>query len=305
MIQNITCIIHGNRKLRSQTKLALHLLNNDPSFTVKMVYTQHMGHASELAEKASIDGTDLVISIGGDGTCNEVINGIMKTKSRPVFGIIPNGTGNDYHRMLGQFNAGEFIKAIKEVQQKNIDITLIEGNFDSKYSLNIVGCGLDGFAVKNYEKTKDNKLIGGAIGYILATLKAILKFKPQNLKIKADTFTYQGKVLMACMCKGRALGHGMVVNTEAELDNGLLSISLFGDVKMIHYLKNYSKFKKGKPLIHPEVQYHQATEVIIEGNEDVYIEADGELVGNLPAKFSVIPSAVTLLHPIYKQTISK
>lgn len=269
--------------------------------SVEIIYTERSKHATEIARNEANSGSEVLIAVGGDGTCNEVINGIMGSSNHDVvFGILPNGTGNDFHRMLGNFDADIFLEGLQNRKFRKIDLCELTQNGIKTYALNIAGTGFDGHVIKLLTQQRKKWNMKGKFSYTTAIARAFFSYKKPTVRIVSDEFTYEGKMLLLAVCNGSTFGHGLQIQPGAKFDDGLLNIALFGKVSLIDYVRNLSKLKKGIYTEHPEVTYFSTKEVEIQKTDGViYCEADGELVGQGTLKFRIVPAAIHLLEVNY------
>ena len=266
-----------------------------PNLQVKIVKTKYEKHAIEIAKKEA-DIADVLVAVGGDGTCNEVLQGIRMSGNHDVcLAIIPNGTGNDFFKMLTPLSEKAFIDKLVERQPKRIDIGMT--SFQSKTApfLNIADLG---FGAKVVEiMNKQRRLgIGGKLSYAMAILRSFFIYKKSQILIKGDDFEYNGKVLMVAFCNGSTFGHGIVINPDATLDNGNLCLTVIGDVSLITYIRKLSKLKQGIKITHPKIHYFKSTNTrIIESDMTQVVEGDGELLGKSVAEIYVLKSALNII----------
>jgi diacylglycerol kinase (ATP) len=297
MIQ-VKFIVNSTCKLSKKAKLAIQLCCENEFLTCTFSRTNGPKHAIDLAKKAVVDGSDVIVAVGGDGTCNEVVNGMMKeVKCSSKFAIIPNGTGNDFHRMIGEFDPEQFVTKLVNRQSNHIDLIQVNLNHDMRFALNIAGCGFDGYVVNLLDKQREKWKIGGKISYAFAILRAFFLFKKSKLSIKTDAFDYDGKALLIVACNGSTFGHGLVVYPEARLNSGKIGVTLFGDVSLWDYIKYLRRIKKGIKIKHPEVHYLETDEMSINaGKSNLFVECDGELISSGNPEFKIVPRAIQLVY---------
>jgi diacylglycerol kinase (ATP) len=294
----IAFIINSSRKLNQISMETLDLAKRDATLTCHFFKTEYPKHAVKIAEDVSNLDFDSVIAVGGDGTCNEVLNGIQLSinKRAILFGIVPNGTGNDFHKMIGEFQPDIFISSIKKQRHKQIDICKVQLNDSISYALNIAGIGFDGFVVQHLEKMRSTIRLNGKIAYALAILQSFIYFKKRRVHIQCAKFNYDGKLMLMAVCNGRSFGHGLFINPEAKIDDGKLNITLLGEVTFWDYIKNIGRLKKGLKINHPNVHYFQTEEIQINmQSESLCTELDGENIGSGNVNFSIEKGVLKLL----------
>lgn len=295
----VAFIINSSRKLNSNSIQTLDLVNFDPRLSSLLLYTKRPKHAIELAEKYCNEGYDCIVSVGGDGTNNEVVNGIQRSKRRKevIFGIIPNGSGDDFQKMLGEFRPAEFVGMLLTQQSKSIDLIQLTSENKTWYALNIAGIGFDGHVVGILEKFRKRWGLKGKFAYALAILNSFITFRKTEISITADSFHYVGKILMLAVCNGKAFGHGLFIHPDAEFSDGELGITLLGDVSFIDYVRNIGKLKRGEKIDHPGISYFNSKQISVRFHEkSLYTEVDGENLGQVPYDFQVLSNRLKIIH---------
>ena len=261
-------------------------------------FTEYAGHAVELAQQFSRDKYDFIVAVGGDGTLNEVVNGMIHTSSNAVLGHIPMGTANDFSKTIElNKDIDQFISLLNNNATKTIDIgkvtCLTKKEKIVRYFINIADAGLGGYVANSLNKSK--KLLGPNFTYFQAIIKGIIRFKKPLVNIKIGNITYEGKLMSIAICNGTTFGSGLIISPEAILDDGKFHITLLGDVTLLDYFKNLKKLKKGIKLTHPHIHYYSADKVQLKTDEICEIEADGEHVGKGESIFEILPKAIKIL----------
>jgi len=263
-------------------------------------YTEGAGHAIELARDAASDGYRYLVAVGGDGTVNEVANGILNTGSAGdvSFGVISTGTGSDFARSAGipmdSINACSVLTSVKRLV---IDAGIVEyhknGQKTQRYFVNAAGIGFDAAAVESTEKIP--KYFGGTIPYLAGLLRTLIGYRNKSVVMDIDDRNQPAKILSMIVANGNYLGGGMHVAPDAMMDDSLLDVVVIGDVGKLDLLKSLPMIYKGTHGNHPKVSIEKAVKVFINTSERVLVHADGELLGEGPALFRLIPSALSLV----------
>ena len=274
----ILFIINGSKKLSKIANEAIQLIKNRDGNRCEIIQTQFRKEATEIARKESLTA-NVIIAVGGDGTCNEIVEGIAQSGNKDVlFGVIPNGTGNDFLRMTIGFDSNRFVDRVSKAEYLHIDLGYVKTKEGDRHFLNIADIGLGGKVVEIMNRQRKVN-IGGKFSYASAILRGFLSYKKSEMTIVGDDFTHTGKVLMLAACNGAVFGHGLVVGPEAKLDDGIINITLLGNITVADYLKNLKKIKRGDKIKHPEVFYFKSKHIKISQTEgQMYSETDGELV---------------------------
>lgn len=298
----IAFIINGAKKLSRESKLALDLAQSNIQLNCRIIYTTKSKDAIAISEQEVNSGATIIIAVGGDGTCNEVVCGIQKSErsKEVIFGIIPNGSGNDFHRMLGPFSPEKFNAALTHLNGEWIDLIQIHSQEGTRYSLNIAGVGFDGFVINKLNEVRKKNILKGKTAYVYSILHSFCSFKKPTVTIKSAPFNYSGKMLLKAVCNGTTFGYGLVIAPEAKINDGKLNITFFGKVSILDYIRHVSKLKKGKRIDHPEVHYFETEELTISVQQhELYLETDGEIGGSGAVRFQLLPKSLQLLRPEY------
>lgn len=297
----IAFIIHG--KTRKKDLLIDELLKvfEEQNFQTLIYQTQFEQHAISLTEKAVNEHCTHIIACGGDGTLNEVLNGILQTKSTGIkLGIIPMGSGNDFVKTIQPPTSLTDLKvAILENRSKKIDVGLAEFISKTKqmverYFINITDVGIGGVIAQQLSET--TKFFGSVITYQYFIIKNFLTYQPQHLKVNGDDFEYSGNIMNFCAANAKYFGSGLGIAPEAKVADGLLNAVAIGEVGFFDYLSNFPKLKKCKPLTHPSIKYFTSKTLFFEStNQLIPIDMDGEFVGYLPMKITIKPQMIDFI----------
>jgi diacylglycerol kinase (ATP) len=293
----ICFIIHGKHKNRKTHFDYIDACRTEQHFQTTIHYTEKQGDARYFASLEAEKGTEILIAVGGDGTVNEVLNGIMyTTNERIILGILPAGTGNDFVRSISTFaKPQQLVRSILEQKTTSTDVGLIQHDVDH-YFLNIADIGFGGKAVEVLNRQR--KLFGGPLSYPLAILRTFFGFKKPFLKISGSGIEHQGETFMAAFCNGHSFGKGLVIHPGANPQDGQLNLTLLGKVSILEYLQHLGDLKKGRKITHPEIRYFCGNEfkVTIEKGK-ASTEADGELINTDGFTITLLPSRLKLLTP--------
>lgn len=254
-------------------------------------FTEYRGHATEIARKISGEKYDLIVSCGGDGTLNEVINGL--TGSDIGVGLLPLGTGSDFGKTIGIRNLQDFLNSIKKGKIVSVDLALAEFPDQKKrYFINILEIG---FGAKVMDYVNRHKLLG-KYSFIFGVFATISTMKKFNLEIIFNSQSMSFSTIEAIIANGRYFGGGMLASPESSIKDGILDIhilkpfSKFRSVLNLKYLINGEYIKKG-------YAYNFSTSEISIKNKGDLVEMDGEVVGTTPLNISIKKGAVGFLVP--------
>lgn len=292
----VAFIINGARKLTTQAAQAIDICRKETGMEVQVLKTTHAREAITIANRCAVEKFDVVIAVGGDGTVNEVLNGLMQYGGeQPILGVLPNGTGNDFVRGTDLIlSMVDLPAAIKEKRSEKIDVIKASFSNDQRYFLNIADIGFGGKVVQVLDKQR--RFIGGKASYAIAILRAFMGYRRPELEISAGQFNYKGSVLMVAICNGRIFGDGLTINPFAKMNDGKLNITLLGKVTLFDYVKNLKNLKTGKVIDHPEAIYLEGSEVTVRlVNGEAVGEMDGEYFPEGTCSMSVLAGAINLL----------
>jgi YegS/Rv2252/BmrU family lipid kinase len=274
-------------------------------------FTQHAGHATELAKKAAEEGREFIVACGGDGTINEVANGILQSGKDAELGVLPMGTGGDFRRTLGMPST---IRHASEVLRKGVTkridvgkVTYLNHNNETeeRFFLNISSVGLSASVIERVKTT--GKLewlsfnsIRGKASFAYSTVQELLNLNAKTIRVKFDNEPVKAlQTIVFCIANARYFGGGMKIAPYAVMDDGLLDIVNIGDIGAGKIMLNAQKLYAGTHLSLDEVKHTTAKRIEVSafGNEEIHLETDGELPGKLPAVFEILPSALKVRVP--------
>lgn len=268
------------------------------------VFTKKPSHETELAREGISGGCDRIISVGGDGTLNGVLNGFFDQgrllRQEVALGVLEIGTGADFARSLGfPCRTEDAIDQLVRLQPRRIDVGRAsflssEGNQVVRYFINILDFGIGGAVVERVNRT--TKRFGGKISFLWAILITLFRYKNKEIHYRLDGGEWKSAVLNNfIVANGRYFGGGLFPAPTAELNDGWLDIVLFGDIGTCEAIANLPRLRAGTHLSNPHVQTMRARQVEAESDETVFIDMDGDLVGQLPITISIMSGALPLL----------
>ena len=246
----------------------------------ELVETTAPGHATEAARAAV---TPIVVSVGGDGTINEIANGI--TGSTKCLGIIPAGSGNDFIKSVGV--PRKPLQALQTLLRgviRPVDIGTVrctptrdgEGIFGPRLFVNGVGVGFDAAVAA---RTREIPFLSGTTLYVVAVLQTLGKYAPPNFRIQFDGSSRDVRGLLIAIGNGKCAGGGFYLTPEARVDDGLLDICSVDDKNIFQILSLMPRVMRGKHHNVPGVKFFKEKRLTISADETFYVHADGEIVG--------------------------
>jgi YegS/Rv2252/BmrU family lipid kinase len=249
--------------------------------------TERAGHATELALQAAREGYRLVIAAGGDGTLEEVAEGLVGTDAE--LGILPLGSLMNVARMLGVPReldaAAEVIKAHRVAR---IDVGRATTGVKSAYFIEAAGVGIDAglFAY-------GNQIDRGNWRTFRPLLKFMWRYRPRRLTLKLDGRTHRFRAMMVTIANG--YGPGLPVAPDARLDDGLFDVEVFTRFGKLELLRHFAAIALGRRSYNPKVQHFRARTVEVIPDRAMMVHADSSPFGTTPARFEVVPSALAVV----------
>jgi diacylglycerol kinase (ATP) len=263
--------------------------------------TEAPGHAIELARAAAKDGYDTVVSVGGDGTLNEVVNGLYASGNiRDIaLGIISTGTGSDYIRTVGvPRHYEDACRCLLTPQKRTFDLGVVEytdkGSLKERLFVNFAGFGFDAEIVRR--TTRQFKALGSLPAYLMGLLVTLVTYRNKDISLKVDGERLERRVCAVLMNNGKYGGGGMLAAPGADLADGWLDALIIGDMSKPDLLRSLPRIYKGTHLTHPKVTMKKAKEIeVVCRSGRMQLQADGELLGEVPARFRVLTSVLNVI----------
>ncbi len=268
--------------------------------------TERPRHAVEIARRALHDGWDMVVSLGGDGTNNEVVNGFFEKEELinpdAAFAVVCSGTGSDLIRTAKiPRDFRESVPLLASLEPKPTDVgrmTLI--GHDEKqvcrHFINIASFGVGGEVDDRVNRT--TKAFGGRVSFLVGSLRGTLAYTNSRVKITMDDREpIERTVFNVVVANGQYFGAGMRTAPGAELDDGLFDVVVMGDFSFREQLKLTRTIYSGEHLAMAKVESFRARKVTAETEERVLIDMDGEQPGRIPSTFEVLPGVIKMARP--------
>ncbi|MBI1317958.1 MAG: YegS/Rv2252/BmrU family lipid kinase [Candidatus Hydrogenedens sp.] len=272
---------------------------------VQIFQTQRPRHAIELTRHALHEGFDRILSVGGDGTHFEVTNGFFEADGSPITQeahvcFLPRGTGSDFTRSLhiprdlDQQIALAAEGAVHHLDLIRLELAGVDGKPAAYYFQNIARAGIGAEVVRR--ANEGSRMFGGFATFMSATIAALFSYRPKPVRIELDGRVVAQPTMEVVVAQGRFDGGGMRTAPHALLDDGFADCYLYGSIGLVDALVNVRKIVSGTMLDRPDVvQYQQAKSISVSSSERIWVEADGELLGQLPARFEVVPKVLRVV----------
>ena len=303
-----------NPTIRNLKKIEMQIQHCFLNYDYQFFISEYSGHFLTLAQKAVNECFTHFISVGGDGTLNELVNGIIfsckttdgynweKIQSIKI-GIIPSGSGNDFIKNLGYKTITELQKLVDQDHSFLVDVGFSQyldrnKNKAERFFINVSDVGIGGEVVINKEKLP--LAFPGEINYLIAIISTFLIYKKKRIRVNAQEFSWEGKVLNFVVANAKYFGNSIGIAPHAEISDGKFAITTVGNISLIDYFKNIGTAKKCKKINHPEVVYTESKELFIENidSSPLTIDMDGEFIGYAPVKFVCLKQKLKFLGKI-------
>jgi len=298
-------IVNPNAGRRKGEKdwLEIAALLNEAGVRYTNVFTEHPNHAVKLARKYIESGFRKIIVVGGDGTLNEVVNGIYtQQKTNPsaiTLAMIPVGTGNDWGR---SFNIPSDYRQAVEVITREITMLHDVGRVQyrsheltkQRHFINMAGLGFDAMVAKRTNKVKQ-KGKSGPFSYLISLFTSLVSYNSTQSNIKVDEQSLTADVFSMSVAICRFNGGGMMQAPDALPDDGLFDVTIITRVSRLDVIKNVKKLYDGSFVSMPQVKTFRGAGVEISSDSPLYLETDGESLGHTPMQFSILKRAVKVV----------
>ena len=242
------------------------------------------------------------MAVGGDGTLNETVNGLMRAGTQTELATIPLGTGMDFGRTYGIPKKFEdAVKAVVEGVARTIDVGRVSyrewsGAGAERYFANVGSVGMSAAVAQRANGM--SKVLGGRATFFYALTRVFFEWENTDVTVELDDGTrHEGRMHDVIVANGQWHGGAMWLAPEARPDDGVFDVVLIGDVTKRDFITTSPKLYKGTYLAHPKIDLHRSSSVAVDAPERLPIELDGEQVGTTPVRFEVVPAALRVRVP--------
>ena len=278
-------------------------LLTEGGITFDFALTEYVDHASEIAGKAAGSGITNFLVIGGDGTANDVINGICRSgidMHKFTVGMLSAGTGNDWVRTIGKCQSlNTVVQTLKKRATFLHDVGICNyqknGQLQIRYFINIVGLGFEGHVAKRLFEEK-SIFRGTKLQYQIAILRSLFVYKHTQMQITVDGNSTAITTLSIAAGIGKYNGGGLKQLPDSICDDGLLDMTVIGNMSKLKMVISLPKLQSGIHTKMKEVKTFRGKEIVIESTPDVFMDADGEYLGTTPVKISILQDKINILN---------
>jgi YegS/Rv2252/BmrU family lipid kinase len=259
------------------------------------------GDLTRLAREAAAGGASLLVVVGGDGSVNEAVNGLLGVDDPPPLAVVPRGTGWDFARTFGIPRDVEHAVAVAlGGAERAIDVGRVRyrtwaGEEAATAFANVASAGMSGAIAARANDT--TKALGAKASYLWATFAVFAGWSADDIRVTVDAERREARMFDVVVANGRFLGGGMQMCPEAEPDDGLFDVLTIGDVTKRDLVMTMPKIYRGTHLPHPKAELLRGRVVTIDADEPLPIQLDGEQPGTTPVRFEVLPRAVRVRVP--------
>ena len=265
--------------------------------------TVYPTHAIELAKQAAEEGCDIVVAMGGDGTAHEVMNGLMQVpaEKRPVLGIVPIGSGNDFAYSMGITNKSPqaLANALKAENIQTVDVGMItDENGRTEYFDNTLGIGFDAVVTIRSHKLP---IVKGFLMYLTAVFQTILlNHNSAKMQLETEDQKWAEEVIMLTLCNGPREGGGFMLSPNSKNDDGKMEFLTVTKLSRFTMFRLVPEFLKGTHMRFKQVHMGEFKKMILSSDLPLYIHADGEVYTSFGSNlrkisFEVLPQALRVI----------
>ncbi len=254
----------------------------------------------ELAREAAAGEAALLVAVGGDGTVNEVVNGMASADTPAELAVIPRGTGVDFVRNFDiPTRLDDAIRVASTGRTRVIDLGRAtyrswDGGDASSHFTNVASAGMSGAIAKRVNESKSRL---AKASYFLATFSVFARWQTSDVRVSVDDEAREGRMRDVVVANCRYFGAGMKICPEAEPDDGLFDALLIGDVTKVDLVLTLPKIYRGTHLPHPKAELLRGRVVTVDADVPLPIQLDGEQPGTTPVRFEIEPRALRLRVP--------
>jgi diacylglycerol kinase (ATP) len=258
--------------------------------------TNKPGSAARLAKTALRRGSELIIAAGGDGTLNEVINGIGENLGGACVGLIPLGTGNDFARSIGVPSDLEIaIDMILAGATRSVDLVRVTSD-QVRYFVNVSAGGFSGLVDERL--TPEMKKTWGPLAYLRSAAAALPELRAYRTTLAFDNEeALMAELYNVVIANGRYVGGGTSIAPDALVDDGLLDVVLIPKRSGAELAFLAAQIAVGAHLSSKSIVFRRASKLTVNSKPGMWFNVDGELVGNEPARFEILPHALRFIAP--------
>lgn len=257
----------------------------------KIILSEYPKHLTSVTKELSSKSRCRFYCVGGDGTLNEIISGMIGSDSDVI--VVPCGTGNDFLRSISKYKSMRKI-ILSSIGRDSSKCDVLKVGKDS-YSINILSVGFDAMVAKNVDIFRKVPLISGSMKYSLSIFYTLLKNQNFKFKIRTDNATRKGYFTLIAIANGKFYGGGVCPCPDAKINDGLLDICAIDATRISTKIHLLPKYKKGEHTTLKQAKMEKSKNISIVSNKDFPINIDGEILYKNRINISLVPNGINVV----------
>ena len=253
--------------------------------------TRYHGHAFEIIRQISIGEYDAIVTMGGDGTNYQVLNGLLKyhgDRQLPPLSILPVGRGNSFARDLHIFSIEDGLAALSRQATRKVDVCRFSQNDDVYYFVNLMGFGF----VTDVAKTAARFSWAADFSYVIGVFHRLLGLKFHEMVMEIDGKVIRGKNCFVEICNSRYTGGNMLIAPQAQIDDGLFDAVVLAPLSRLSLIATFPKIFKGTHGENSALQFIKAKSASVYTQPQKILLPDGEIFGSTPTEINILPRLI-------------
>ena len=278
--------------LRIRTLLHEHGKDH-PGTRFEIVMTRYPGHATEIAREVSSRETSRIYAVGGDGTINEVLNGMAESDSS--LACIPVGTGGDFvQHLMGASHPMDILRDTIAGTEAVVDV----GRINDRYFLNVANLGFDAKVNANAQRFKKLPLVSARFAYYGGILTSLTDLSPVTVRLTCNGETRTLDLFLMAVCNGTTYGGGYLIAPQASITDGLFDVIEVGPLRLRQIIEYLPKLKNGTHIGLPGISRFQTDRFQLSADSDLIISVDGETMYCREVDLQLRAGQIRLVRPV-------
>lgn len=282
----------SGRKNGKKIAINVQKLLQKNNINADIIMSEYPMHLTKVTKELSSKEDCRFYVIGGDGTLNESVSGIIGTNSEIV--VIPGGTGNDFVKSISKYMSMRKI-VLASLTKEAIPTDIIKVNND-KYCINILNAGFDALVAKNVDHFRNVPLISGKMKYNLAIFYTLLTNRNYYLKLRVGKKVSKTNFTLIAVANGKYYGGGVIPCPKANVTDGILDICAINSTRVIQKIFLLPSYQKGKHHDNPLVTFYNSDKIHIVAKKSFPVSIDGEVFITNKLNVSVLPNSIKIVH---------
>jgi diacylglycerol kinase (ATP) len=256
-----------------------------------LLATQYHGHAIEIMKQLSIHEYDAIVSMGGDGTNYQVLNGLLKyhgDEELPAIGILPVGRGNSFARDLQILSVADGIAALGRRTTRSVDVCCFSQKDGPHYFVNLMGFGF----VTDVAKTAARFKWAADFSYVIGVFHRLMNLTFHDMVLEIDGRVIAGKNCFVEICNSKYTGGNMLMAPAAQIDDGLFDVVVVSPLSRVSLITTFPKIFKGTHGENPAVRFIRARSASVHTTPQKILLPDGEIFGTTPTEIKILPRLI-------------